>query len=501
MGNQGSVSKLLISALVYAMCSVCLLLTCEAVTLAQIGSAQNHALPKMTAPPHPLSPHFFGVNIENNYFNPVPSWTDPRFQRVIKEVGIQTVRFPGGDSGNYWDWQKGTMYPRGGSAKTQDSLSNLANLTHATGTYPIYNLNVMTLNNALVDRATLSSAIENQLRMLMAARDLNLPVQDIELGNEFFWSTPDYKVVFPTAKDYASTMDDWTASLKHEFPNVKIASVGSIPYQNDARTKDWNSFVIGKIRGVDAVTLHRYDSLIDTGIWDGTPPEAVLSYVFSDWAKMVSGELNPIEKDGLKAWFTEFGGLKDCTSNAHFTGTWLEALYQSQMVIQFLSEASVEQIELYNITGSTSSLMFQDTSSYWNACLNKNMTFNAAHGELTATGQAYSLFGGALKEAKSVYPITFPEAPVIRPKSVPPYSSATGVALTGAANQWIILNLGAQPLTLKYPGMGSGTIESIHAPSLTTMVTSEHGLTHTTHSFDGRSFELPPYSVNRIVVK
>ena len=466
-----------------------------AVSFACAGSA----VPRTTASPHAISPHFFGVNIENSYSNPVPSWTDPRLQRVIKKVGIQTLRFPGGDVGNYWDWQNGTVYPLGKASKTQDSLGALSELARATGTYPIYNLNVMTLNNAVLNRAGLPQAIANQLNLLRAARGLNLPVQDLELGNEFFWSSPDHDKAFPTASDYASLMNDWTASLKHEFPNGRIAAVGSIPYSGDARTRNWNSAVIGKIRGVDAITLHRYDSILDGSIWNNTSPEAVLSNVFVDWSKIVAGEMQPLEKDKLRVWVTEFGGLKDCTSNAHFTGTWLEALYQAQMVIQFLSAASVEQIELYNITGSTGSLMFQDSASYWNACQNKNMTFQATRGDLTATGQAYSLFGSALKQAKLVAPIAFPETPVIRSKPAPPYPSVTGVFLQGETSQWILLNLSAKPLTLRYPGMGSGTIECLHAPSLATKVTSEKVLAHTTHPFDGRSFVLPPFSVSRIM--
>ena len=463
--------------------------------------AQSSAVPRRTASPHTIAPHFFGVNIENSYSNPVPAWTDPKLQRAIKQVGIQTVRFPGGDVGNYWDWKSGTVYPLGKASKTQDTLNALANLTRATGTYPIYNLNVMTLDNAVLHRANLSQAIAYQLDMLNAAHGLNLPVQGLELGNEFYWSSPDHNQAFPTPSDYVSAMNEWTASLKRDFPNAKVASMASIPSSGDARTKSWNSAVVGKIRGVDAVTLHRYDSIIDGGIWNGTTADAVLSNVFSDWEKILSGEMNPIEKAKLRVWVTEFGGLKDCTSNTHFTGTWLEALYQAQMAIQFLSTPSIDQVELYNVTGNTGSLMFQNTSSYWNTCTNKNMTFHATGGDLTATGQAYALFGSALKQAKSVYPVAFPETPIVHPKSSSPYPSVSGVAFTGETNQWILINLSAKPLTMRYPGMGQGTIESLYAPSLTTIVTSEHVLTHRTNSFDGRSFVLPSFSVNRIAVK
>ena len=95
--------------------------------------------------------------------------------------------------------------------------------------------------------------------------------------------------------------------------------------------------------------------------------------------------------------------------------------------------------------------------------------------------------------------LIFPEAPAVHPKSGPPYPSVTGVFLKADKSQWLLINLSAKPVTLRYPGMGSGTIESLRAPSLGTKVTSEHVLTHSTQPFDGRSFVLPPFSVNRVV--
>jgi hypothetical protein len=464
--------------------------------------AADPGLPRMAAPPHLLAPHFFGVNIENSYTAPPPSWTDPAWLNAIRKVGIQAVRYPGGDAGNYWDWQTGTDYPRGNAVATDDSLSDLARLHQATGAVPIYNLNVMSLDNEYVDSSSLSSAIENQMQMLSAASSLGLPVDYLELGNEFFWTEADDDTVFPTAADYASTMDEWTARLRSEYPDTPIAAVASIPYATDPRTKTWNAAVIGKVRDTQAVTLHRYESIIDGGMWDGTSPDAVPSYAFTDWESIEAGELKPVESHGLRAWITEFGGFADCTSDAHFTGTWLEGLYQSEMAIQFLSNNTVDQIDLYNIMGSTSSLIFQNSSSYWDSCLSKNITFHGTPGELTATGQAYALFGSAIRDARSVYPVTFPDAPVIDPGSgVAPYPSLTGIAFTGEGKQWILVNLGPKPITLSYPAMGDGVIESLSAPSLTTVVSSEKVLTHSSAPFCGRDFTIPAYSVNRIVTR
>ena len=464
------------------------------------GANSHGSLPKTVGPPHTISPMFWGLNIENVYLNPVLSWTDPSLEAAIQSAGIESVRFPGGDAGNYWDWQRGAMYPLGGSANVQDFVADLSSLNKATGVQPLYNLNVMTYNNELITKATRSAAMDNQIQLLQAAQALGLPVNAIELGNEFYWSEPDHDHEFPTAKDYQLTANLWATTLKQSFPTAKFASMLSIPSSGDRRTRIWNTPVLENIQGIDAVTIHRYDSIIDGGVWDGTPADAVLSLAFTDWATILAGEVRPAEQKRLRIWVTEFGGFSDCTSNALFTGTWLEGLYQTQMAFQFLSTASVDQMQLYNMTGSTSSLIFQNTSSYWDSCLSKTITFNATPGDLTATGQAYALIGNALKRAASVSQVVFPEAPRIKPGAgAKPYASVTGVALSGATNQWLITNYGPETLTLHYAGMGTGAIESLSAPSLTTIVNGEGILTNSTAPFDGESFVLPPFSLNWIV--
>ena len=460
------------------------------------------SVPKTIGPPHAIGPMFWGLNIENVYLDPVLSWTDPSLEAALQSAGIESVRFPGGDAGNYWDWQQGTMYPLGGSANVQDFLADLSSLHQATDVQPLYNLNVMTYNNELITKATLSAAMDYQIQLLQAAQALGLPGGDIdlELGNEFYWSGPDHDHEFPTAKDYQLTANLWATMLKQSFPNAKFASMLSIPSSGDRRTRTWNTPVLENIQGIDAVTIHRYDSIIDGGVWDGTPADAVLSLAFTDWATILAGEVRPAEKKRLRIWITEFGGFSDCTSNAQFTGTWLEGLYQTQMVLQFLSTASIDQMQLYNMTGSTTSLIFQNTSSYWDSCLGKTITFDATPGDLTATGQAYALIGNALQGSASASQVVFPEAPRIKPGAgAKPYPSATGVALSGAANQWLITNYGPETLTLHYAGMGVGTITSLSAPSLATIVNGEGILTNSTGPFDGGSFDLPPFSLNRIV--
>lgn len=206
------------------LCSLPLL---PSVSPAQETEEASVGLPQPAAPPHPLGQHFFGVTIENSYFNsPVPSWTDPAWLDAIRRVGIEAVRYPGGDAGNYWDWQSGTVYPRGSAAVTSDSLTDLAFLAKSTGAIPIYNLNVLTFDNALVDSSTRASAIENQMGMLSGAHRLGLPIAEIELGNEFFWTSPDDDAEFPTAADYSRarcaggrlSLTDWSRAHRSAQP-------------------------------------------------------------------------------------------------------------------------------------------------------------------------------------------------------------------------------------------------------------------------------------------
>jgi len=486
------------------VCIFSLSILLPVIALSTYGSAadSNRRVPKTVGPAHAIGPMFWGINIENVYLNPVLSWIDPTLEAALQSAGIESARFPGGDAGNYWDWQQGAMYPLGGSSNVQDFLADLSSLNQATGVQPVYNLNVMTYNNELITKTTLSAAMDYQIQLLQAAQALGLPVSDIELGNEFYWSEPDHNREFPTAKDYQLTANLWATTLKQSFPNVKLASMLSIPSSGDFRTRAWNTPVLENVQGIDAVTIHRYDSIIDGGVWDGTSADAVLSLAFANWSTILAGEVRPAEQKRLRIWVTEFGGFSDCTSNAQFTGTWLEGLYQTQMAFQFLSTASVDQMQLYNMTGSTSSLIFQNTSSYWDSCLGKTMTFNAAPGDLTATGQAYTVIGGAMKGTRSVSEVVFPEAPFIKPGAgVKPYRSVTGVALSGATKQWLITNYGPETLTLHYAGMGTGTIQSLSAPSLTTIVNGKGILTDSTKPFDGRNFVLPPFSLNRIVTQ
>jgi hypothetical protein len=469
-----------------------------------------------------LPPGFLGTNIENAYGAGF-SWTDPAVIEAIKSTKMQSVRFPGGDAANYWDWQTGAFWSAWRASESgpavPDTLTQLARLVRATGVSPVYDLNVMTIDNRIVScsdkikaaselEACLRPAIEYQIAMLQAARHSGLSIRDLELGNEFFWQSADQAKAFPNGTDYADEMNLWAQVLKGYFPDITLAAVGSVPapYAHVPETDSWNAQMLPHLKGFSAVTLHRYDGIVDGGAYEPQTAAQTLSFVFSDWATIKEHEIEAFASHGLQTWITEFGGFSDCTPTSHFSGTWVEGLYQAQMALQFLASSAITKMQIYNIAGSTGSIYFQDSSLYWNGCTDTNFSFNGTPGDLTATGQAYALISRALENARTVSEISLPVAKYAPPTppggwTVAPYPSATGIAVAGPkANQWVIINLVSEPLRLSYPGMGRGTMESLAGEELTTIVDKQSVLSDVTQPFDGAAFELPPYSINRLSV-
>jgi len=151
----------------------------------------------------------------------------PAFAAALTSLsaGQITIRFPAGTNGNYWDWKAGMNIPLANmvlspqillnSAATPvagagpapvvsgDSLS-LAQLyaafvapssaTNSSNMQVIWNINVMTCSSTETCSNGLpwsEDPIQYQVDMLMAAHVQGLPVQYIELGNEFFLGTTD----------------------------------------------------------------------------------------------------------------------------------------------------------------------------------------------------------------------------------------------------------------------------------------------------------------------
>ncbi len=247
------------------------------------------------------------------------------FSQAAQQAGGQTLRVPGGDTANYWNWENYEYEPGkfsnygddGGIVHWYDYI-NQTPASREPNIYPFflpqqlpdsiryeYNTNA-TLGNVkrLIDGAQAepiwvmnmtTSFLEKEIDHLKKAAALGMSVNRIELGNELYFSggfnTPpgqfgnyerqDFGGAIPQvgglelAEDYAAAAKTWADAVRVEFPNAEIALTGvTVEGNPSTRIQDWMPELMAAqgsdgrsaFDAVDAFTIHPYYNSSDIGI-------------------------------------------------------------------------------------------------------------------------------------------------------------------------------------------------------------------------------------------
>ena len=148
--------------------------------------SQNPLTPVLSTNIVPIN-DFFGFNGQNTNETGF-GYDNPAVVNSLSLVHASTLRFPGGTVANYWDWKNGNyiepISPATGCfglpsdfgstfPQNNNTLANFKNALNKTSAKPIWTLNLLT------------DDLASQLSMLSEAKCLGLPVEYIELGNEF----------------------------------------------------------------------------------------------------------------------------------------------------------------------------------------------------------------------------------------------------------------------------------------------------------------------------
>lgn len=341
-----------------------------------------------------VAPYFLGYN---NVPIHSPSWDNPDIVNAAIPLKPGTLRYPGGTVANYWDWQSGWFVPAapGGFLNAPRSTYRLQELliaVRATGAIPIYVLNMLT------------SDLNTQLEMLQTAKSMGLPVQLVELGNEFYLSTPgDYVTKFPGGSDYGKQATSWISAIRAAFPDAKIAVVGGVPVtnsSNDPRKANWNQELVQNLQGADALTLHPY-----VPIPQGTVTQGASSANVSNLEDIVSARWQQFENvlqsfpPNMKVWFTEYNLVDAANQVFH---TWIHGILVAEMSLNFLAEDRSELACYYDMIGKTGSeAIFYDRQSQ--GADNSPLPQFA----LTAAGLAMRLLADTMQGMTSARQISF----------------------------------------------------------------------------------------------
>lgn len=320
-----------------------------------------------------LSSAFLGFN--GNLVGLQEPWRDERLLEVFSRLNAGNIRYPGGTVANFWDWDDGAIDRRlsasqlGGSRgllankspATSYRLDNLAILVRASGVKPIFVANMVRYG------------VDEQIAHLNRAKSLGIPIELVELGNEFYIGRGAYPAVdekFPNVDKYADDVALWSRRLKSAFPGIRIAAIATGPMiglKKSLRRRSWDENLFRKLENVDALTIHTYARAPageqngedgDAGSAWGSAEAQVRQYqslksdlgaqlLFSRPRERVRGRI-PVNyfPPGLDLWVTEFS-LIDAVGALR--GTWAHGLGVAGFVDSFLLDERIKYVCYHNL--------------------------------------------------------------------------------------------------------------------------------------------------------
>jgi uncharacterized protein (TIGR03437 family) len=312
-------------AIVPFLCGACL----------QAGAQTAAVIDIDTTATIPVQPGFSGVNVDLGF--PVEYW-DYRFNTLAAPVGYGWLRFPGGSSGDIYNWQTGedvaawfVPFASGTAGPSQTSIALVAGrggarLIDAANRATFLNASLIVCANGFTDTAQSIG----QLAAYVKANQI--PVVAWELSNEPYL----FPQFFADATSYLDKMKPYRDAIKAVDPNAIVAIFIRDP-GNAAPQNSWDSAVAAYPNKYwDAITFHQY------------PPQSTGS--FAQWMAdecavlvnktdaLVTNQLTPIGPPGVKFLNTEFDASipnDSSTGNVSITdGTLWGGIYAAEYTMR-----------------------------------------------------------------------------------------------------------------------------------------------------------------------
>lgn len=372
-----------------------------------------------------LPANYLGVNFDYGGVAHDPSAVSPDQRLVTLRPG--TLRWPGGTGANYFQWRRG--YPVNApsvnpgacpapamSNRFRFTLADLLSAYRATHAPPIFDLNVMT------------STLQDQLAMLTEAKRLGLPIDYVELGNEFYLCNNDYVHYFPTAASYGLTVASYVTAVHRQFPGAVVAAVGALR-TDSPREQSWNQdmLVAAKQAGgrPDAITLHEYPQYTQALMPDGLRTLFAEPYAGEQDIKSVISKLPVAEP----AWIDEYNLKLKYPAGGQNPAqrTYAQGLFVAEMELLTSRVGDSRLLDFWSAFGGQSDYAYFGTT-------------------LTPSGLALEWINGAAHCATRSAELTFKGGPT---------EGSSEAALIGQAfssrttQREVIVNLGASSVLLR----------------------------------------------------
>jgi len=351
------------------------------------------------------------------------SLVDGGLEIIARRLHGSVGRFPGGTPSNYFNWRSGKAsdcpFPEGPS--TPGRWRQWVNRSGLTDT--VYVVNQLTDN------------VADAIAALKAHRAEGQQIRYLELGNEMYdESDPNIVRKDKTPRDYAIRMARWTAALKEEFPEAKVALVGERwnPGVPPTREQVWNREVLQDPVSwqADAATIHVYAGGMPNAAPAPWKYPAFLrgAYAYARGNRQIIAEQVP---QHLRVWVTEVGVFPA----GPLDGTWLQAMYHATLVAKLLEIDRVDMVLPYCfVCKDPTAPVVNESGGRW---------------EVTNKGLVLSLIFEAVREASTLSALGFDEAQ--------PLVGWRAAAATGELRA-VILNIGNKTKTLDIGGFWDSAV-------------------------------------------
>jgi hypothetical protein len=426
-------------------------------TTAAFGSAQS------------IPGSLFGLN-ESGNFTQYDGNTG--FSSIFASLHPAILRYPGGEIGNWFDISTGLVLTNANPAPPSDlsgynnnpgyTPTQLGAFLADTGATPTIVLNLLTGNMA------------SQITALQSAKAAGIPIDYLELGNEFYLDTlagaTPYSQVFPTPASYVTVANQYAVALKAAFPSVKLG----VPVWGDSgggsREAGWNAGVIPNLKNIDALIIHTYQDPSFGGATSSSYPGTTAEQTTETAGFSATGGVQTVlamatdissqqavisAYPGFQVWITE-SNLRDFVGS--IAGTWCHGLYAALRLLKFLELSNLNLALLHSVTGG---LLYAqiNTASGTVAGLTNSPTLAA--NTLTATGYALQALFAAAAGHTAAQPISFSVNPSQTTSVGGTVPSLYGWSFGNGATA-VVLNLSPTEYALSIPVTGfSGSATQI----------------------------------------
>jgi uncharacterized protein (TIGR03437 family) len=294
----------------------------------------------------PIQPGLSGVNDDLGV--PVEYW-DYRFNALAKQVGYGWVRFPGGSTGDIYNWKTGQevedwfkefyAFSVGPRVEDIDLVSGRggAAMINAANRANIFRAPLIVCANAFTDTP------ESIGEMAAYARANHIKVAVWELANEpylFAGSFPG--AFFASPADYLDKMKCFRDAIKAADPDAVVAIFSGDPGAPNKQTP-WDAGIAAYPNPYwDAITFHYYPQFSSGGFPQWMADETgALATESSDF---ITGHLESITPHGTKFLVTEFDSslVRDTAGNPSLTdGTLWGGIYDAEYIMRMSTLSSV----------------------------------------------------------------------------------------------------------------------------------------------------------------